>query len=244
LSWQLRRWPVCASTEIELDRWLAQRQARDLASGQAAEPVLLARLAVQARRQRFGHGQQGRPWLSPAGGLWLSAAFPWAEALPGSASLGLAVAVGLAQQLEALGLPVQLKWPNDLLVQERKLAGLLPRLRLRGQQIRWAQVGVGLNGCNRVPPGAISVAQALGARRHHPQAQPQRLLALVLSGLDWAAAHAHQAERVRFAAEARLWRPAAGWRHDGQLWQVRGLAADGRLRLARGGQELALQRYF
>jgi hypothetical protein len=49
---------------------------------------------------------------------------------------------------------------------------------------------------------------------------------------------------VRFAAEARLWRPAAGWRHDGQLWQVRGLAADGRLRLARGGQELALQRYF
>ena len=93
MSWQLRRLPVCASTEIELDRWLERRQASGLS---------LQRLAVTARRQRFGHGQQGRPWLSPAGGLWLSAAMPWAGALPGTASLGLAVAVGLAQQLEAL----------------------------------------------------------------------------------------------------------------------------------------------
>ena len=107
MSWQLRRLPVCASTEIELDRWLERRQAAGMS---------LQRLAVTARRQRFGHGQQGRPWLSPAGGIWLSAAIPWAGALPGTSSLGLAVAVGLAQQLEALGLAVQLKWPNDLLV--------------------------------------------------------------------------------------------------------------------------------
>jgi BirA family biotin operon repressor/biotin-[acetyl-CoA-carboxylase] ligase len=178
LSWQLRRLPVCASTEIELDRWLEQRQATALPQEW---------LAVAARRQRFGHGQQGRPWLSPAGGLWLSAAIPWAGALPGTASLGLAVAVGLAQQLEALGLSVQLKWPNDLLVGDRKIAGLLPRLRLRGQRIRAAQVGVGLNGCNRVPPGALSVAEALGCRKGHPQASPERLLPRVLAGLEWAA---------------------------------------------------------
>ncbi len=214
---------------------MAQRHQHDLPA---------VRLAVLARRQRFGHGQQGRPWLSPPGGLWLSAAFPWAEEWTGSASLGLAVAVGLAQQLEALGLAVQLKWPNDLLVRERKLAGLLPRLRLRGTRIRTAQVGVGLNGCNRVPPGAISVAQALGARRFHPQARPERLLVRVLAGLDWAAAHAHQPETVRVAAEARLWRPAAGWLHDGEAWQVLGLQADGGLRLARQGRELALQRHF
>ena len=155
MSWQLRRLPVCASTEIELDRWLEQRQASALPQEW---------LAVAARRQRFGHGQQGRPWLSPEGGLWLSAAIPWAGALPGTASLGLAVAVGLAQQLEALGLAVRLKWPNDLLVGDRKIAGLLPRLRLRGQRIRAAQVGVGLNGCNRVPPRALSVAEATPRR--------------------------------------------------------------------------------
>ena len=235
MSWQLRRLPVCASTEIELARWLQQRQVAGLP---------LQRLAVTARRQRFGHGQQGRPWLSPAGGLWLSAAMPWAGALPGTASLGLAVAVGLAQQLEALGLAVQLKWPNDLLVGDRKIAGLLPRMRLRGLRISAAQVGVGLNGCNRVPPGALSVAEALGCRQGHPLARPERLLPRVLAGLEWAAAHAQQPCQVRDAAEARLWRPPSGWLHEGELWQVLGLHADGRLRLSRQGRELALQRHF
>jgi len=235
LSWQLRRLPVCASTELELDRWLAEREARCLP---------LARLAVQAGRQRFGHGQQGRPWQSPTGGLWLSAAFPWPGSWPSSAALGLAVAVGLVQQLEQLGVPVQLKWPNDLLVHNRKLAGLLPRLRLRGESIRWARVGLGLNGCNRVPAAAISLDQALGARRHHPQAHPRRLLKMVLEALEWAAAHATEPELVRSAAEARLWRPAGGWLHGGELWQVVGLAGDGRLRLARGSLEIRLHRHF
>ncbi|MDA1246357.1 MAG: biotin--[acetyl-CoA-carboxylase] ligase [Cyanobacteria bacterium] len=235
MSWKLRRLPVCASTEIELDRWLEQRQASD-------QP--LQRLAVTARRQRFGHGQQGRPWLSPSGGLWLSAAIPWAEALPGTACLGLAVAVGISQQLDALGLAVQIKWPNDLLVGDRKIAGLLPRMRLRGQRIRAAQVGVGLNGCNRVPPGALSVAEALGCRQGHPLARPERLLPRVLAGLEWAAAHAQQPCQVRTYAEARLWCPPTGWLHEGELWQVLGLHVDGRLRLNRPGRELALQRNF
>jgi hypothetical protein len=49
---------------------------------------------------------------------------------------------------------------------------------------------------------------------------------------------------VRDAAEARLWRPPSGWLHEGELWQVLGLHADGRLRLSRQGRELALQRHF
>lgn len=234
---------MCASTELELARWLEARErtARPL-------PSLQCGLAVVARRQRFGVGQRGRIWHSPAGGLWLSAAFGWCGQHQDSAALGLAAAVGLAQQLEALGLPVQIKWPNDLLIGGRKLAGLLPRLRLRGAAIRWAQMGVGLNGTNRLPAGAvaggaISLAEALG-RRHHPQARADRLLARVLAALDWARAHADQPELVRLAAEARLWRPAAGWPHAGDTWQVLGLHADGRLRLGREGQELALARRF
>lgn len=235
-GWQLRRLSVCASTEVELARWLAARQ------------TAAARLAVVARRQRFGVGQQGRTWVSPPGGLWLSAAFPWRQELPGSASLGLAAAVGIALQLELLGVAVQLKWPNDLLVDGCKLAGLLPRLRMRGPSVRWAQVGVGINGCNRLPaigpPGAISLAQALGGQRHHPQARPERLLPRVLAGLDWAAAHADQPETVRLAAEARLWHPEGGWLQGDETWQVLGLHADGRLRLGRAARELALMRVF
>ena len=208
-----------------------------------------------AAHQRFGQGQRGRLWDSPVGGLWLSAAMPWPTALADSASLSLAVAVGLALQLEALGVVVQLKWPNDVLVGGRKLAGILPRLRLRGEQVRWAQVGLGLNGINRTPSGAISLAQALSRgpsqrpsylphRPFHPKAKPQRLLKPVLAALDWAQAMAHEPEQVRLEAEARLHRPAQGLLHGDEIWQVAGLESDGGLLLQRPGATFTLQRSF
>ncbi|NDF61904.1 MAG: biotin--[acetyl-CoA-carboxylase] ligase [Synechococcaceae bacterium WBB_3_034] len=225
LPWRLRCLPVCASTELELEPWLA-----------ASPPPL----AVLADQQRFGHGQRGRPWQSPRGGVWLSAALPWPE--QATAALSLAAALGLALQLEALGLQPRIKWPNDLLIGGRKLAGLLPRLRWRGGRVRHAQVGVGLNGWNRVPPGAIALAEALG-RQRHPQARPDRLAARVLRGLEWAVAAAEQPELVRRQAERRLWRPDAV-EHQGRRWSVQGLAADGGLQLACAGELVTLQRHF
>lgn len=245
-GWQLRQLPVCASTELELEAWLRQCQACGL--------PLPGRLVVRADRQRFGRGQQGRLWQSPAGGVWLSAAFPWPEApwpAGRGAALGLAVAVGLMLQLEELGLAPQLKWPNDLLLGGRKLAGVLPRLRLRGSQVRWAQVGLGLNGVNAVPAGAISLAAALtqrhprrGARPWHPQAVPLRLQIRVLVALDWAIAHAAAAETVRQLAEQRLRPYPQGLEHAGRCWQVEGLELDGSLRLRQGALRTRLQRTF
>ena len=57
-------------------------------------------------------------------------------------------------------------------------------------------------------------------------------------------AQASQPELVRSAAEARLWRPAAGCPHGGETWQVLGLDGSGRLRLALGNRQVALQRHF
>jgi BirA family biotin operon repressor/biotin-[acetyl-CoA-carboxylase] ligase len=237
LCWQRRHLPVCASTEIELGHWLAVREA-------AGHPLPAdgTALVVLARRQRFGRGQQGRSWCSPAGGLWLSAAIPW-PSQPASAALGLAVAVGLALQLEKLGLRPLLKWPNDLLLEGRKLAGLLPRLRHRGGLVRWAQVGIGMNGCNRAPAGAISLAAALAnGRPGHPLAAPRRLEPRLLAALEWAVAAAPAAEAVRDLAQARLWRPVEGVQHAGRLWQVEGLELDGRLQLRSGPLLARLQR--
>lgn len=244
MSWQVRRFAVCASTERDLERWLRSREREQRPLPGALAGGLGGGLAVVAAHQRFGQGQRGRLWDSPVGGLWLSAAMPWPTALADSASLSLAVAVGLALQLEALGVVVQLKWPNDVLVGGRKLAGILPRLRLRGAQVRWAQVGLGLNGINRPPSGAISLAQALCQGPFHPKAKPQRLLKPVLAALDWAQAMAHQGELVRLEAEARLLRPAEGLLHADQIWQVAGLEPDGGLRLQRPGATVILQRSF
>lgn len=241
-AWRLRRLPVCASTERELDRWLLQLQP---------DPDLHASgLAVVARNQRHGHGQHGRPWLSAPGGLWLSAAFDWPGGAVGGAPLTLAAAVGLALQLEQLGLRPQIKWPNDLLVDGRKLGGILAGLRLAGGRVRWARVGLGLNGVNRVPVGAIAVGEAMQhlgrpdgtIRRFHPRATPQALLPRALAALGWAQAHSTQPELVLALAEARLHRPAAGHRHGGRVWQVDGLDAGGGLRLQDRGEQLVLTR--
>lgn len=230
LPWRLRGLPVCASTELELDRWLAREGSGCL------RPTLP--LAVLARRQRFGRGQRGRLWHSPAGGVWISAALPW-PADPGRAAApGLAAAVGLALQLEQLGLTVAIKWPNDLLLLDgagagRKLAGLLPRLRLQGGHVRWARLGVGLNGRHRPPAGAAGVRLPL----------PQ-LAARVLLALEWAVAWAGQPRAVRRLAEERLQLPAAPVWEQGLPWQPLGLAVDGGLLLGRGDRRLVLQRRF
>ncbi|MCP9774129.1 biotin--[acetyl-CoA-carboxylase] ligase [Cyanobium sp. WAJ14-Wanaka] len=244
-GWQIRRLAVCASTERELARWLAQRDGAGLALDLPLAPASgLKGLAVVSRRQRHGQGQQGRLWHSPPGGLWLSAAVPWPEASASASGLALAVAVSLAEPLLELGVAVQLKWPNDLLVAGCKLAGILPRLRWRGSQLRWAQVGVGINGVNRVPPGAISLAQALGARRVHPKACPGRLLAPVLEAIARAPGLCLSPELLLDRAEALLLRPSGGLWHGGNLWQVVGLESSGGLILERSGIRTTLQQRF
>jgi BirA family biotin operon repressor/biotin-[acetyl-CoA-carboxylase] ligase len=198
---------------------------------------------VLARRQRFGHGQQGRVWVSPPGGVWLSAALPWPEDPAAAAAPALAVAVALAAELAPLGVPIGLKWPNDLMLLTaagpRKLAGLLPGLRLRGGQVRWARMGVGLNGCNPVPAGA----SALGGI---PRARAERsdlLAARVLLALDRAMELACRPEAVRSAAEGLLL-PPEPLELEGELWRPLGLAADGGLRLVNGdGRQRILRRF-
>lgn len=244
--WQLRTLTVCGSTEQRLSQWLEAAGDR--------EPALdpMRPRALLATHQRFGHGQRGRSWSAPPGGVWLSASLPWPTEAASTASLSLAVAVGLALELEALNLGVRIKWPNDLLVQGRKIAGLLPRLRLRAGRVAGARIGLGLNGSNRVPPGAINVTQALTAARSFPRATASRvpamttaaLAARVLRALEWAVAAAGDGEAVRLAAEARLLPGAEPLIENGLAWEPVGLERDGALRVRRPGEERLLRRSF
>ncbi|NQV11092.1 MAG: biotin--[acetyl-CoA-carboxylase] ligase [Cyanobacteria bacterium] len=228
LPWRLHGLPVCGSTEVCLDQLLA--------AGARAP------LAVFSQRQRYGHGQRGKVWLSPPGGVWLSAALPWTQDPATAADPGLAVAVGLALQLDTLGLKAEIKWPNDLLLDGRKLAGLLPRLRLRSGRIRWAQVGLGVNGRNRVPDGAINLVEALGRRCQ--TSAVETLSAHILSALDWAAGHADDPDGVVIEARQRLRLPPNPLQIGGDPWQAVGLNRDGSLALALGERRLAWHRTF
>ncbi len=81
---------------------------------------------LRAERQLAGRGREGRPWVSPAGNLYASTLVRLRQADPPAPSLALVAAVALE---EAVGhfLPgrARLKWPNDLLVGEAKLSGIL-----------------------------------------------------------------------------------------------------------------------
>jgi len=237
-AWHLRYVPVCGSTERLLDKWLIQAPC-------AQGPRLRAPLALLAGQQRFGRGQRGRSWSSPPGGVWLSAALPWPPEPLGAAAVGLAVAVGLVLELEDLGLPVRIKWPNDVYLPGpggcmAKLAGVLPGQRLQGNQVRWARVGVGLNARNRVPCGATNVAMAAG--RH--EGCPWRLSARVLRALDWAMAWADRPEAVSVLAERRLWWPTQVIQLEGESWQPLGLQVDGGVVLGRQGRIRVWHRRF
>ena len=156
LPWRLRYLALCASTERELSRCLQQ----------GAEPPL----AVVARRQRYGVGQHGRHWRSPAGGLWLSAAIPWQQPLSAAVAeqlprrMAAALAAELAPWCAAASPPLTIKSPNDLMVGQRKLAGVLSSVIWRGTQPRLLRFGIGLNGRHPIASPGITLEQWLGDR--------------------------------------------------------------------------------
>jgi BirA family biotin operon repressor/biotin-[acetyl-CoA-carboxylase] ligase len=113
------------------------------------EPIL-----VTADRQTAGRGRCGRTWHSPPGGLYLSVAYPWpadhpdqAEQAPLAAALAVRDAILDTTTLDDHRLSI--KWPNDLLLDDGKLAGLLCErdLLVEPSGSPWSPliVGVGIN---------------------------------------------------------------------------------------------------
>lgn len=123
------------STNAESLRHLADNPAT-----RAAEGLLVA------RSQTAGRGRRGRQWLSPPdAGVYLSITRVFDAQLSQLQALSLVTALSVAQAIDDLGgTPVQLKWPNDILVGNKKLAGIL--LETSGNHDHPAIVfGIGLN---------------------------------------------------------------------------------------------------
>ena len=100
---------------------------------------------VLASRQLSGRGRLGRAWTSPSGGVYLSAVLRPAVTPAEVASLALAAALGVVLGLERLGVRAQLKWPNDVLFGDGKLAGVLLEMSAEADSVDWVVAGVGLN---------------------------------------------------------------------------------------------------
>ncbi len=96
--------------------------------------------------QTAGRGRMERPWLSPRGGLWMSIILKPKIPPALAFSVNIAAAVAAARALEGLyGLKVRIKWPNDLLVGERKICGILTEIGAEMDLLEYAVVGIGIN---------------------------------------------------------------------------------------------------
>jgi len=99
---------------------------------------------VVAEVQSAGRGRQGRSWVSQPGNLLVSVLFrPSLDALPFISIIGGIAAARAVRKVT--GLEVNIKWPNDLLIGGRKVAGILAESAIAGDTVWYAVLGVGMN---------------------------------------------------------------------------------------------------
>jgi BirA family biotin operon repressor/biotin-[acetyl-CoA-carboxylase] ligase len=148
-------------------------------------------LVIQAERQSAGRGRQGRAWDSPAGNLYCSILLRPAcdvqQAGHYSFIAALAVRAALAELLPQASL--QLKWPNDILVNGKKISGiLLESAPPENGQIAWLVAGIGIN-CRYYPESAPYPVSSLKAEGS-PVTEPDAVLAALLAQLEgWLASY-------------------------------------------------------
>jgi BirA family biotin operon repressor/biotin-[acetyl-CoA-carboxylase] ligase len=194
---------------------------------------------VIAEEQTAGRGRDGRTWRSPVGGVWLGMLLR-----PGHVELGaLSVRAGLVVADvvdELLGAPVaRLKWPNDVLLADRKLAGVLCETRWQGDSPEWLALGVGVNVGNEIPAEFAARAVALhelvpGLRRMDVLDRLVPALAAVATGRPTLTEDECRAFAERDWLRGRELRaPAAG--------RARGLTPDGALLVELGPDTIAVR---
>ncbi len=140
-----------------------------------------------AEQQSAGRGRQGRSWVSPHGegllfSVLLRVSCPPARVPPLALAAGLAVRDAVARAAPAAD--VRIKWPNDVLVDGRKLAGVLVEAITAGSRVQAVVVGIGINVHTRVFPDELEGRATSVARVATTPPDRAELLADVLGTLD------------------------------------------------------------
>lgn len=169
-------------------------------------------MTIVAEHQTKGAGRKGRSWLADAGtSLLFTTIFPRSIS-PSSlwiAPFGAAIAIRRALRLN--GVPAELKWPNDLLLDGRKLAGILCVTRIVGERA-WVAAGVGIN-VNRTPGSEAGIVPPPAFCSDAKQVNRAALLRDVLLNYDVWNTMLEMPPRI-----ARVWERQAGL--PGQRYRI------------------------
>ena len=145
---------------------------------------------VVARRQTAGQGRYGRNWVSPEGGLYMSLLLrppPTAALRSLTQASSLAVARGIKKET---GLEASLRWPNDVMVSRRKVAGVIAESNYIGQGLVFVIVGIGVNCNSKLFPQDLSDSATSLAEQKGSEVDILRLRQAILDAFvpiheDW-----------------------------------------------------------
>lgn len=170
---ELRFFPSIGSTNDELK--------------QAARAGAAEGLVFLTDEQTAGRGRRGRSWAAPSGSSLLVSVLLRPTWLPADDAflLTMLCAVAAAEALSTPEKPVQLKWPNDLQIEGRKLGGILVETELSADRLHWTVLGCGIN-VNWNPaeiPELAGHATSLAAELGH-ELDRRELLRALLSRID------------------------------------------------------------
>ncbi|MEA5509078.1 biotin--[acetyl-CoA-carboxylase] ligase [Crocosphaera sp. UHCC 0190] len=140
-------------------------------------------LVAIAAQQTAGRGQWGRSWYSPPGGLYLSLALPFNLLAHNAPHLTLLSAWGIAKALHKHNLPLKLKWPNDLILEGRKLGGIKSETRIQQGIIYQGIIGIGINWDNPVPETGINLQSFFKTQNNSTISSLEALAALTIQGV-------------------------------------------------------------
>lgn len=165
MNWNVTRFPVLASTNDLALEWMRAGNAR------AGDVLVTA-------EQRAGRGRPGRAWHSPPGALLMTAVLPFVPERVGWTSLAAGIAVATA--VREWGVPAGVKWPNDIVLDGRKLAGVLAETSVPGL----VAVGIGLNVTNPLPADPELAARTARLVDTLPEITVEQVLEQVLAQLE------------------------------------------------------------
>jgi BirA family biotin operon repressor/biotin-[acetyl-CoA-carboxylase] ligase len=177
----------------------------DVAKELAEEGALHGEVVV-AERQMAGRGRRGRSWSSPPRrNLYLSVILR-PELPPARApEVTLLASVAVCQAVRQAGVAAAIKWPNDVLVSGRKLAGVLTEMAAEVERVQWLVVGIGVNvNAERddFPEELRELATSLRLERGQPVPRVLFAAALLTALEEWLDRHADEG----FAPVRAAWR--------------------------------------
>jgi BirA family biotin operon repressor/biotin-[acetyl-CoA-carboxylase] ligase len=137
-------------------------RGRELALRGAADGTV-----VTAEKQSAGRGRSGRSWISRQGGLFFTIIERPRLSIADYSLLSLVMQIAVCRVVtKVCGKQAYLRWPNDVYIDRRKIAGIITEISGEGDLITWLCGGIGLNVNNPTPSGkATSIAEVTG--RHY-----------------------------------------------------------------------------